>query len=234
MSLYRHRNVYLRHVRFSALACTRGRGIDVRVTTESLHCHCFTRLTQSVRTSNVYITRRESSGIRALLLGLLENSKISKLTTVTPGGKGVLHPLLYVDHRSVLSCLTRGKRSCIASSAGLRSSTLHGGVHRRIVPLLRALGPTTERGVTRSTECLERTGVVLSSTINMPTRPSSSDASRPSSSDGVVAVNGRLIVRTTDPRFVLRRLVNDCNFRNSAVSNVVRDVGDRSKNVNGV
>lgn len=138
-------------------ALTGRRGVDRRLYKEGIHCTFFRRLSRGLYTG-VTATRATSSGTRALVFGVTENTSLTNLSTVPPGQKGVVEPLVRLSENSVRDCYRRGGLRCIASDAGLTSSCAQGCVERGVVPYLGGLGPSfrqatlnLDRGTKRST-----------------------------------------------------------------------------------
>ncbi len=217
-SFYHSLSVHLRIQSFSAVDCT-GRGnIDVRVTTHRLQCSCFRRLHASLEFSGVTITRRQGSGIRALLLGLIQKAKLGKLAKVGCQGNFIMHPFLSFDHRHVRFCLRERRRNFVASDAGLRASAVHGGVHLRVLPVLGRVGPGVARALRRAAIELRSTYVLCGVAIShLGTR---------------LGRRGRVSVRTLE-RFptvgaILFRVLSSCKFGHRRASSVCHLLGKPS------
>lgn len=168
------------------------------------------------------MTRRHSSDIRAFLLGLIQKANVGNLRNVHPIGKRMIHPLLYMDHTRVLSCLSSLKRSCIASDAGLRSRFIHGGLHLGIVPVLRAVGPSIDSAVTRATHELTSITRICRRTVRM-TEGQIVPSKR--------AVSVPTLYERSNTRGLLFRLLCPLNFGTTRMDSIFHTLRKRSKQV---
>lgn len=166
------------------------------------------------------MTRRQSSDIRAFLLGLVHNTKVGNLGNVDPRGNYVMQPLLRIDHRRVLSCLHYLHRNCIASDAGLRSRCVHGGVHLGVLPVLHRLGPSIDRDVTRASEHLASISLVCGGRVRTKGREIVRGSNR-------VLVSH--LVRRDIPTTLLFRVLRPLNFGSIRMKSMFHDLSTRSK-----
>lgn len=159
--------------------------------------------------------------MRAMLLGLVHNANVGKLLKVHPQGNGVIHPLLYLDHRRVVTCLRCVSRSCMASDAGLLSRCAQGGVHLGLLPLVGRVGPSIGRDVVHAAGCLGSTTALCGRDVKR-------------THGHVLAprnVQVRTLLRRPMPRTVLFRMLRPLKFGAARVSGVERALSKRPKGV---